>query len=85
MDEFDWEWQRLRAESEFKDLEGDAFETRFQSVAKALWQEDFTPTIPMGRLGQAWEIGETVSFLLSRRASFITGQVLCADGGFTAR
>jgi NAD(P)-dependent dehydrogenase (short-subunit alcohol dehydrogenase family) len=42
-------------------------------------------TIPMGRLGQAWEIGETVSFLLSRRASFITGQVLCADGGFTAR
>jgi NAD(P)-dependent dehydrogenase (short-subunit alcohol dehydrogenase family) len=42
-------------------------------------------TIPMGRLGQAWEIAETVSFLLSRRASFITGQVLCADGGFTAR
>jgi NAD(P)-dependent dehydrogenase (short-subunit alcohol dehydrogenase family) len=42
-------------------------------------------TIPMGRLGQPWEIGETVSFLLSRRASFITGQVLCADGGFTAR
>ncbi len=42
-------------------------------------------SIPMGRLGQAWEIGETVSFLLSRRASFITGQVLCADGGFTAR
>jgi len=42
-------------------------------------------SIPMGRLGQAWEIGETVSFLLSRRASFITGQILCADGGFTAR
>ncbi len=42
-------------------------------------------TIPMVRLGQPEEIGETVSFLLSRRASFITGQVLCADGGFTAR
>ena len=42
-------------------------------------------SIPMGRLGQAWEIAETVSFLLSRRASFITGQILCADGGFTAR
>lgn len=42
-------------------------------------------TIPMARLGQPEEIGETVSFLLSRRASFITGQVLCADGGFTAR
>jgi NAD(P)-dependent dehydrogenase (short-subunit alcohol dehydrogenase family) len=42
-------------------------------------------SIPMGRLGQAQEIGEVVSFLLSHRASFITGQILCADGGFTAR
>jgi NAD(P)-dependent dehydrogenase (short-subunit alcohol dehydrogenase family) len=42
-------------------------------------------SIPMGRLGQANEIGEVVSFLLSKRASFITGQILCADGGFTAR
>jgi NAD(P)-dependent dehydrogenase (short-subunit alcohol dehydrogenase family) len=42
-------------------------------------------SIPMGRLGQANEIGEVVSFLLSHRASFITGQILCADGGFTAR
>ena len=42
-------------------------------------------SIPMARLGQAREIGELVSFLLSARASFITGQVICADGGFTAR
>ncbi|MCB2004535.1 MAG: SDR family NAD(P)-dependent oxidoreductase [Burkholderiaceae bacterium] len=42
-------------------------------------------TIPMGRLGEPHEIAELIGFLLSSRAAFITGQVVCADGGFTAR
>lgn len=41
--------------------------------------------IPMGRLGQPQEIAEVASFLLSSRASFLTGQLICVDGGFTAR
>lgn len=51
MNEIEWRWQKIRAESEFKDLDGDAFENRFQAIAKKLWKTDFTATIPMGRRG----------------------------------
>ncbi len=36
---------------------------------------------PLGRLGTPADIGHAVAFLLSDRASFITGQVLRVDGG----
>ena len=38
-------------------------------------------TIPLGRVGLPEEVGETVVFLSSRRAGFITGVNLTADGG----
>jgi 3-oxoacyl-[acyl-carrier protein] reductase len=38
--------------------------------------------IPMGRLGKPEEIANGVSFLLSDRASYITGQVLAINGGW---
>ena len=36
---------------------------------------------PMGRIGEASEVAETVAFLASDRASFITGVALPVDGG----
>ena len=40
--------------------------------------------IPLNRYGTEREIAEAIVFLSSPRASFITGQVLAADGGFEA-
>ena len=37
---------------------------------------------PLGRLGAPADIAHAVSFLASEKASFITGQILTADGGF---
>ncbi len=40
-------------------------------------------SIPVGRYGDPREIGETVGFLLSDAASYITGQNIRVDGGLT--
>ncbi|MDA0323407.1 MAG: SDR family oxidoreductase [Verrucomicrobia bacterium] len=39
--------------------------------------------IPMQRLGQPEDVARAVTFLLSDRAAYITGQVLHVDGGLT--
>ena len=44
-------------------------------------REEKRKTVPLGRIGKPEEIGETVVFLSSRRAGFITGINLTADGG----
>ena len=40
--------------------------------------------IPLNRYGREDEIAQAIAFLCSEQASYITGQVLAADGGFDA-
>ncbi|WP_299922530.1 SDR family oxidoreductase [uncultured Pelagimonas sp.] len=40
--------------------------------------------LPLNRYGSEREIAEAICFLASDKASFVTGQVLAADGGFEA-
>ena len=38
--------------------------------------------IPLNRYGSEQEIAEVITFLCSERASYVTGQIVAADGGF---
>ncbi len=56
--------------------------------AKALWEDEArlaerNAQTPLRRIGAPHEIGGIAAFLASPAASFITGQVIVADGGVT--
>jgi len=47
-------------------------------------QAEYTAEIPMGRIADLDEFPALCAFLLSSRASYITGQTICSDGGRVA-
>lgn len=63
-------------------------QTDTTDALKSGWQSGDTPksafarTTPLGRPGTASEMAEVIAFLASPAASFVTGQILRADGGF---
>ena len=40
--------------------------------------------VPAGRVGQVEEIAEAVLFFVAPETSYVTGQILSVDGGWTA-
>lgn len=47
-------------------------------------EQSYLSRIPMGRLGELNEVVEAVTFLASSEASFVTGEIMRVDGGWTA-
>jgi 3-oxoacyl-[acyl-carrier protein] reductase len=52
-------------------------------VAPAEIEKRWTSQIPLGRLASPEEFADVTVFLCSERASYITGQSIAIDGGFT--
>jgi len=40
---------------------------------------------PLARIGEAEEVSSLVAFLCSPAASYITGQIICVDGGYAVK
>ena len=55
--------------------------TEITAVLSEKVKEKAVLQIPMERFGEAEDVAQAVAFLASEQAGYITGQVLCVDGG----
>ena len=62
-----------------QDLKAYAENPEFKGFVKRLAER-----VPLGRIGRKEEIAGPVIFLVSDEASYVTGQILVVDGGWTA-
>lgn len=51
--------------------------------ADATYMTDKLATIPLGRVAEAQDVADTISYLLSPGAAMVTGQTIFVDGGVT--
>lgn len=56
-------------------------QTDMTAVLKEQVKEQVAKQIPLGTFGKPEDVANAVSFLASPKAGYITGQILCVDGG----
>lgn len=57
-------------------------ETKMNAVFNEDERKALEEEIPLGRLGESNEIGKIAAFLCGEESSYITGQIIRADGGY---
>lgn len=49
------------------------------------FRDRYSAKVPMGRMAKETDVSEAVTFLVSPRSEYITGQIIAVDGGWTSK